>query len=149
MFCGAGDESNQEVGMTETVQTPPFRVQSLDHLVLTVRDVGASLDFYVRYFGMRAERFQGERWALFFGSQKFNVHVAGAEFAPHAQLPQPGSQDFCLLIDQPVAEVAAWLQQQGVPIEQGPVERTGACQRLLSIYLRDPDGNLVELSNPL
>jgi len=125
-----------------------MRVASLDHLVLTVASIPATVEFYER-LGMRAETFGDGRRALRFGAQKINLHEAGSEFAPHAARPVPGSADLCFLVDGSLAEVARVLAEAGVAIELGPVERTGAVGALESLYLRDPDGNLVELSRPL
>jgi len=125
-----------------------MRVASLDHLVLTVASIPATVEFYER-LGMRAETFGDGRRALRFGAQKINLHEAGSEFAPHAARPVPGSADLCFLVDGSRAEVARVLAEAGVAIELGPVERTGAVGALESLYLRDPDGNLVELSRPL
>jgi catechol 2,3-dioxygenase-like lactoylglutathione lyase family enzyme len=125
-------------------------VESLDHLVLTVRDLEATLAFYVEALGMRMQTFgAGSRVALHFGSQKLNLHVAGAEFMPHARSATPGSADLCFIVATPIEGVVRVLEDRGVEIEQGPVERTGATGQLLSIYVRDPDGNLVELANRL
>ena len=127
---------------------PPL-VRAIDHLVLTVADVEATIDFYSRVLGMEAVAFGDGRKALAFGSQKINLHRAGAEFVPHAANPVPGSADFCLLTDVPVTDLAEHLARQGVEVIEGPVEKTGAAGPLLSIYFRDPDGNLVEVANPL
>jgi catechol 2,3-dioxygenase-like lactoylglutathione lyase family enzyme len=124
------------------------RVAFLDHVVLTVRDPSATVSFYER-LGMRRETFGDRRLALRFGRQKLNVHTDGAEIAPHARQPTPGSADVCLLIEGSIAEAKSELEAAGVAIELGPVERAGAAGPLRSIYLRDPDGNLVELSEPL
>jgi catechol 2,3-dioxygenase-like lactoylglutathione lyase family enzyme len=124
------------------------RIRSLDHLVLTVADVERTVRFY-ESLGMRLERFGEGRIALRFGDQKLNLHRAGAEIAPHAERPTRGSADLCFLVDDSIDEVAAALARAGVPIEVGPVPRTGATGELCSIYVRDPDGNLVELSQPL
>lgn len=124
---------------------------SIDHFVLTVADIDATCAFYERALGMRAERFETAdgalRTALIFGRQKINLHPAGREYEPKAARPTPGSGDFCLLTEEPVAEAAARLVGLGIPVEEGPVPRTGATGRLLSIYLRDPDDNLVEIAN--
>jgi catechol 2,3-dioxygenase-like lactoylglutathione lyase family enzyme len=122
-------------------------IATLDHLVLTVADLDATVAFYER-LGMRAEAFGGGRIALRFGDQKINLHPAGAEFQPHALHPVPGSADLCFLIDGSLAEVARALAEAGAPVELGPVEREGAVGAMDSLYVRDPDGNLVELSRP-
>jgi catechol 2,3-dioxygenase-like lactoylglutathione lyase family enzyme len=124
-------------------------ITRLDHLVLTVRDIAATVAFYSNALGMRAVTFGGGRTALTFGEQKINLHAHGREFSPHAACPAPGSADLCFLMETPLAEVAAHLARCGIPIEAGPVERTGAVSRLVSLYIRDPDGNLIELSNRL
>ncbi len=126
---------------------------SLDHLVLTVRDLTATVAFYEQVLGCAAEWFTpadgSRRCALKFGRQKINLHVAGAEFEPKAATPQPGSADLCFLTDAPLPEWQAHLATRGVPVEEGPVQRTGATGPILSLYLRDPDGNLIEVSQPL
>jgi catechol 2,3-dioxygenase-like lactoylglutathione lyase family enzyme len=122
-------------------------LRGLDHLVLTVADPDATVAFYER-LGMRREVFGEGRLALRFGDQKLNLHRAGAEIEPHAAAPTPGSADVCLLVDGPLAEVERELRAAGIAIELGPVDRTGATGPLRSLYLRDPDGNLVELSEP-
>lgn len=123
-------------------------IQSLDHLVLTVRDVEASIAFYRDHLGMEPVTFAAGRRALAFADQKINLHEAGAEFEPKAAHPQPGSADLCFLVSEPVAELAARLGAGGVTVLDGPVARTGATGPIVSIYLRDPDGNLIELANP-
>ena len=125
-----------------------MRIASLDHLVLTVADPDATVAFYER-LGMLREAFEGGRVALRFGRQKINLHRAGAEIAPHARRPTPGSGDVCLLVEGPLDAVERELAAAGIAVELGPVERTGAQAPLRSLYLRDPDGNLVELSQPL
>ena len=122
-------------------------ITSIDHFVLTCADVDATIDFYVRVLGMTAETFGAGRRALSFGNQKINLHQAGAEFEPKARVATPGSGDFCLLSDLPVAEIARHLAAEGVEVIEGPVAKTGAAGALLSIDFRDPDGNLVEVSN--
>jgi catechol 2,3-dioxygenase-like lactoylglutathione lyase family enzyme len=123
------------------------RIASLDHLVLTVADIDATIAFYER-LGMRAETFGEGRRALRFGDQKINLHRAGAEFEPHALDPLPGTADLCFLVEGSLRDVELALSQAGVAIELGPVEREGAAGALESLYVRDPDGNLVELSRP-
>jgi catechol 2,3-dioxygenase-like lactoylglutathione lyase family enzyme len=125
-----------------------MRIASLDHLVLTVADPDATVAFYER-LGMLREAFEGGRVALRFGRQKINLHRAGAEIAPHARRPTPGSGDVCLLVEGPLDAVERELAAAGIAVELGPVERTGAQGPLRSLYLRDPDGNRVELSQPL
>ena len=124
-------------------------IRSLDHLVLTVRDLDATLRFYRDGLGMEARWFgpKKERVALHFGAQKINLHVQGKEFEPKADLPTPGSGDLCFLTDEPVAELKTKLEAAGLTIIEGPVQRSGAVNPILSIYLRDPDGNLVEIAN--
>ncbi len=117
-----------------------MRIESLDHLVLTVRDLDATVAFY-ELLGMRHVEFDEGRHALAFGSQKLNLHVAGHEFEPKADVPTPGSADLCFLVDE--------LDVEGLDVLEGPVERTGATGTIRSVYVRDPDGNLVELSVPL
>ncbi|MDA8255454.1 MAG: VOC family protein [Betaproteobacteria bacterium] len=124
-----------------------MKIDRLDHLVLTVRDIDATIAFYVDVLGMEAVRFGAGRRALAFGRQKINLHSASAPLAPHAVTPMPGSADLCLITETPLAEVIAHLQRTGVAIEQGPVPRTGATGPILSVYFRDPDGNLIEVSN--
>jgi len=124
-----------------------MRIAALDHLVLTVADLDATVAFYER-LGMRAEEFGGGRLALRFGEQKINLHQSGSEFLPHALRPVPGSADLCFLIEGSLDDVALALAEAGVPVELGPVEREGAVGAMDSLYVRDPDGNLVELSRP-
>ncbi|PWC38609.1 VOC family protein [Azospirillum sp. TSO22-1] len=125
-----------------------MRIDRIDHFVLTVRDIDATIDFYTRVLGMEAVTFGAlGRKALSFGRHKINLHVAGKEFEPKARSPGPGTADFCLITEQPLAEVQAHLAAQGVAIEEGPVPRTGATGPITSVYVRDPDGNLVEVSS--
>lgn len=124
-----------------------MQVASLDHLVLTVRDLPATIDFYSRALGMQEVDFGSGRKALAFGSQKINLHLAGHEFEPKAQHPTPGSADLCFLTDTPVDQFAAHLATLGIEVIEGPVARTGAVGPLLSIYVRDPDANLIEIAN--
>lgn len=132
----------------ETGASPPAITQ-LDHLVLTVRDIDATVEFYRRALGMEQVRFGEGRTALRFGRQKINLHAAGHEFEPKAQRPTPGSADLCLLTSAPLAAVIAHLEACGVPIEAGPVRRTGAVSPIESVYVRDPDGNLIEIAREL
>jgi len=127
-------------------------VQSLDHLVLTVRDIPATLAFYRDVLGMAPVEFTpadgSTRHALRFGAQKINLHRAGAEFSPCARTPMPGSADLCFLSETPLADWQQHLAAQGIEVEDGPVPRNGATGPVASLYLRDPDGNLIEISNP-
>ena len=125
-----------------------MKIDSLDHLVLTVRDIDATVDFYQRVLGMEAVTFGAGRRALAFGRQKINLHPASAPLKPHAVTPMPGSADLCLLTTTPIPDVVAHLGRVGVIVEEGPVPRTGATGPILSVYFRDPDGNLIEVSNP-
>ena len=126
-----------------------MQIDHLDHLVLTVADIETTVDFYTRVLGMQAVTFGEGRKALVFGQQKINLHQAGREFEPKAERPTPGSADLCFIAATPLAEVIAHLQAQGVAIVEGPVQRTGATGPIRSVYVRDPDFNLIELSNPL
>jgi catechol 2,3-dioxygenase-like lactoylglutathione lyase family enzyme len=128
-------------------------IDHLDHLVLTTARPEACVDFYTRVLGMRLETFVGgtppvERRAFRFGHQKINLHVQGAEFEPKAHLPVPGSQDLCFIASVPLDAAVARLQAAGWPILEGPVLRTGATSRIRSFYVRDPDFNLIEISEP-
>lgn len=121
-------------------------ISGLDHLVLTVADLDATVRFYRDGLGMRLETFGEGRKALHFGAHKINLHVAGKEFEPKAAHPKPGSGDLCLLTEQPLATIGDRLAALGYPTIEGPVERTGAAGPIRSIYLRDPDGNLIEVA---
>lgn len=129
-------------------------IERIDHIVLTTSHPDACIDFYVRVLGMDLERFTGgtppvERMAFRFGRQKINLHVKGAEFTPRAHLPVPGSIDLCLIADRPLEQVIAHLTAVQWPIIEGPVQRTGATGPIRSVYLRDPDLNLIEISEYL
>ncbi|MEU5032110.1 VOC family protein [Streptomyces milbemycinicus] len=126
-----------------------MRIQRLDHLVLTVADIDTTVDFYTRVLGMAPVTFKGGRRALSFGHSKINLHQTGKEFEPKARHPTPGSADLCLVVDEPIDRVLRELADLGVTVEEGPVERTGATGPIISVYLRDPDQNLIELSNYL
>jgi catechol 2,3-dioxygenase-like lactoylglutathione lyase family enzyme len=126
---------------------PRIEITSLDHLVLTVADMDETARFYQRVLGMHPVTFGPGRRALQFGLSKINLHQAGAEITPHAARPVPGSADLCLLTTAPPAEVMAHLNAQHVPVEDGPVPRTGARGPITSVYIRDPDGNLIEISS--
>ncbi|MDJ0629259.1 MAG: VOC family protein [Rhodobacter sp.] len=127
-----------------------MQVTALDHLVLTVHDIEATVAFYCGVLGMERELFRPadgtERVALKFGMQKINLHLAGAEFEPKARAPASGSGDLCFLTETPLAEWMSHFRAHGVPVEIPPVARTGATGPLMSIYVRDPDGNLIEVS---
>jgi len=122
-------------------------IDRIDHLVLTVDDVDRTIAFYVDVLGMTEVTFGSGRKALTFGSSKINLHRRGREFEPKAANPTPGSADLCLIADDPLAVVVADLAALGIDIEEGPVPRTGARGPITSVYIRDPDGNLIELSN--
>jgi catechol 2,3-dioxygenase-like lactoylglutathione lyase family enzyme len=122
------------------------RIDRLDHLVLTVADIDATMAFYTRVLGMDAGTFGAGRTALAFGRSKINLHRAGHEFEPKALRPTPGSADLCLIAAGPLEQVIEDLAAHGIPVEEGPVERTGATGPILSVYFRDPDQNLIEVS---
>ena len=124
-----------------------MQIQGIDHIVLTARDLTATLAFYQDVLGMRVETFGKQRKALIFGQQKINLHQQGQEFEPKAALPTPGSQDLCFIATTPLAQVIAHLQRCGVAVLEGPAARTGATGTIRSVYFRDPDGNLIEVSN--
>ncbi len=123
-----------------------FSISTLDHLVLTVASIDATADFYTQVLGMDLVTFSGRK-ALAFGEQRINLHQRGHEFKPCAAHPTSGSGDLCLITPEPIEEVLAYLQALRIHVEEGPVERTGAQSQLRSIYIRDPDRNLVEISN--
>lgn len=124
-----------------------MKIARLDHLVLTVQNLDASVDFYTRVLGMTSETFDNGRRALRFGRQKINLHERGKEFEPKALRPTAGSADLCFVVETPLPKVVEHIQAQGSEILLGPVDRTGAQGPMESVYLRDPDGNLVELSH--
>jgi len=124
-------------------------IDRIDHVVLTVADVERTIAFYVDVLGMTEVSFGSGRKALTFGSSKLNLHQRGREFEPKAAKPTPGSADLCLIADEPLETVVADLAAHGVAIEEGPVSRTGARGPITSVYIRDPDRNLIELSNYL
>jgi catechol 2,3-dioxygenase-like lactoylglutathione lyase family enzyme len=124
-----------------------MKIDSVDHLVLTVKDIAATCDFYSKTLGMQVVTFGEGRKALAFGSQKINLHEQGNEFDPKAHRPTPGSGDICLITPVAMPDVIAHLKACNVEIIEGPVERTGATGTLLSVYFRDPDLNLIEVSN--
>ena len=129
-------------------------IDHLDHLVLTTANESECIDFYTRVLGMHLESFLAgepavERKAFKFGNQKINLHIKGKEFEPKANLPTPGSLDLCFIADRPLSEVIAKLVKEEWPIIEGPVMRTGATSKINSVYLRDPDKNLIEISEIL
>ncbi len=126
---------------------PPVSIDSLDHFVLTVADLDQAAGFYERVLGMRPVTFGAGRHALAFGHSKINLHQAGQEIEPHAARPIPGSADVCLITTAPPGRIMAHLDTQGVTAELGPVSRTGARGPITSIYVRDPDGNLIEIAS--
>jgi catechol 2,3-dioxygenase-like lactoylglutathione lyase family enzyme len=126
-----------------------MKIDHLDHLVLTVASLERTCDFYSRVLGFEVITFLGDRKALRFGQQKINLHQVDNMFDPKAKTPTAGSGDLCFIAVTPVDEIVNELNAAGVPIELGPVERTGAVGKIRSVYLRDPDENLIELSNYL
>jgi len=124
-----------------------MKIDRIDHLVLTVRSIEASCEFYSRVLGMRIVTFGAERKALAFGAQKINLHQSGREFEPKARYPTPGSADICLISATPLSDVIAHLRSCEVPILEGSVTRTGATGPIQSVYFRDPDQNLIEVSS--
>ena len=122
-------------------------LEKLDHLVLPVSDIDAIATFYTTYLGMEKRLFGDDRVALHFGDQKINLHPAGWDYEPKARVSIAGSADLCFIVSERVESLHTKLVQSGVEVIEGPVERTGATGRLRSIYIRDPDGNLIELSN--
>jgi len=127
--------------------TKNIGIDSIDHLVLTVRDIAITISFYSQVLGMQEISFCGDRKALKFGNHKINLHEYGKEIEPKAEYPMPGSADLCFITSTPIKEVEKHIRTCGINIVEGPVRRTGAKGNILSIYLRDPDGNLLELSN--
>jgi len=126
-----------------------IHITHLDHLVLTVKDIKKTCDFYQQVLGMEVITFLNDRKALKFGNQKINLHLAGGEIQPHALSPTPGSADLCLISKTDLDQIVGFLKDQQITIEAGPVERTGAVGKLRSVYIRDPDQNLIEVSNDL
>lgn len=124
-----------------------LRIKRIDHFVLTVKDIEKTCDFYTSVLGMEKIIFADNRTALSFGSQKINLHKLGKEYEPKANTPTSGSSDFCLITDMPIDKVIKHLESCRVEILEGPVNKVGASGKLLSIYIRDPDLNLVEISN--
>lgn len=126
-------------------------IDHIDHIVLTTRDREGCVRFYTEVLGMKLEAFQTpteQRWALKFGQHKINLHEWGKEFAPRAHVAAPGTLDLCFIAAVPLEEVVRRLEQAGVKIEEGPVMKTGATSKIRSVYVRDPDLNLIEISVP-
>ena len=126
-----------------------MKISHLDHLVLTVADIATRCQFYQSALNFEVITFAENRKALLFGSQKINLHEAGKEFEPKALRPTVGSADLCFIAETPIDEVMAHLHVQNISIVEGPIQRTGATGKILSVYLRDPDQNLIEISNYL
>ena len=124
-----------------------MEIESIDHVVLTVRDLERTCDFYRSVLGFQVVSFGGGRKGLQFGRQKLNLHVYGKEFEPKALHPTPGAIDLCFITTTPLDEVRRELGEKGIAIEVGPVEKVGAVGKLLSVYVRDPDQNLIEIAN--
>ena len=124
-----------------------MRIDRFDHMVFTVRDIERTCVFYSKVLGMEVITFGGGRRALRFGEQKINLHLAGAEFEPKADPPVPGSEDVCLITKTDLDEALAHVESCGVEIIEGPCEKSGAVGPIRSFYFRDPDGNLIEISN--
>lgn len=124
-----------------------YQIKSLDHLVLTVKDIAKTVEFYTTVLGMQKEIFKQNRVALKFGSQKINLHQLGAEFEPKAYNVKEGSADLCFITQTSVTNFKAYIESLGVKVIEGPIKRTGAMGEINSIYVRDPDGNLIEIAN--
>ena len=124
----------------------PVKIEAIDHLVLTVANIERSCEFYASILGMEIITFAGNRKALKFGKQKINLHQQGAEFEPKARHPQPGSADLCLITTSVMTDILRHLNNYRIEIEEGPVQRSGACGRIESVYIRDPDQNLIEIA---
>ena len=124
-----------------------MKITQIDHIVLTVKSIDVTTDFYGRALGMEVVTFGEGRKALSFGDQKFNLHEVGKEFEPKAEKPTPGSIDICLITETPINELIDELRLAGVRLIEGPVKRTGARGAIISLYFRDPDLNLIEVSN--
>lgn len=124
-----------------------IRISHLDHLVLTVASIERSCDFYQRVLNFEIIQFGNQRKALKFGQQKINLHEVGHEFEPKAAHPTQGSADLCFIAETPINEIIQHIKQCNIRIEEGPIQRTGAMGNILSVYIRDPDQNLIEISN--
>ena len=126
-----------------------MKVNKIDHLVLTTSDIEQTINFYTTILGMELISVEGGRKSLRFGTQKINLHEAGQEISPHAKHPLPGSADLCFITETSIQQVVEHLHSSGITLLEGPTKRIGATGPLLSIYIQDPDGNLLELSNHL
>lgn len=126
-----------------------MNIKNLDHLVLTVADIKTTCDFYKKALGFEVVSFGNNRIALKFGQQKINLHQSGNEFEPKAENPTKGSADLCFIAQDPLDMVIRHLNNLNIPICEGPIQRTGAVGNILSVYIRDPDLNLIEISNYL
>ena len=126
-----------------------MKIDRIDHIVLTVVSVDVTIEFYSRVLGMEPITFAGGRRGLAFGVQKINLHSAENPYSEKAQEPTPGSGDFCMITKTPMADVIDHFNAENIEIEVGPIPKSGATGSLISIYFRDPDGNLLELSNYL
>ena len=124
-----------------------MRFVGIDHIVMTVKSIEKTLEFYCNVIGMQEITFGKGRKALICGQQKINLHEAGKEFEPKAARPTPGSIDLCILSETPLSTIQKELEKKGIVIIEGPVQRTGAKGKILSLYIRDPDENLIEISN--
>lgn len=124
-----------------------MEIQNIDHIVLTVTDIDTTVEFYTQILGFQAITFGEGRKALTFGNQKINLHQKGHEFEPKAKKPTCGSADLCFIAKTNINEVMQELKQKNIPIIEGVVERTGAMGKIRSVYFRDPDMNLIEVSN--
>ena len=127
----------------------PIHISHIDHLVLTIRDIEVTCQFYTEVLGMKVISFADNRKALVFGNQKFNLHEVGKEYEPKAQNPASGTIDLCLISDTPLKVILNKLEMLNIPVEEGPIIRTGATNPINSVYIRDPDNNLIEISNIL
>jgi len=124
-----------------------MKINRIDHVVITVKNIDAAVAFYTNALGMSKEMFDGDRVALSFGGQKINLHEHNNEYKPKADHVQPGSADICFIAETPLDKVIDHLKRDKITILEGPVLRTGAAGKIISIYIRDPDGNLIEISN--
>ena len=124
-----------------------MKIELMDHIVLTVKDIETTCAFYEHVLGMKTTTFEGGRKALSFGAQKINLHQYGKELEPKAKIPTPGSADLCFVTSTPVAQVLDQLRANNIEVLEGPTRRTGAKGSIISVYVRDPDQNLIEISN--